>query len=483
MSQAVRVRVAPSPTGDPHCGTGYIALFNYAFARKEGGQFILRIEDTDRARSTRESEEAIFRALHWLGLGWHEGPDCGGPHGPYRQSERSGLYRQHADRLLASGAAYRCFCTPDRLAALREELKRSKASQLKYDRACLALPDAEVQRRLEAGEPHVVRLRVPEGATTYRDRLRGDITFQNATIDDQVLLKSDGFPTYHLANVVDDHLMAISHVIRAEEWITSTPKHVLLYDAFGWPMPEFIHMPLLRNKDRSKISKRKNPVSLEWYRDQGYLPEALLNFLGLMGFSMPDEAEIFSLDQMVAAFSWDRVKTSGPVFDLDKLDWLNGMYLRNMSVDTLADRLAGFAPLAASAPRDTLLRIVPLIQERLKRLNEFDQWAAFFFADTLDYAPDALVAKKSSPEEALAILDAAATTLGQIDTWDAPALEAALRTLPDQLGVKAKVVFMTLRVAVTGSPTSPPLFESLEILGRDRTLAFLATAAARLQGE
>ncbi len=291
----VRVRVAPSPTGVPHVGTAYIALFNYAFAQQEGGSFILRIEDTDQARSTAESEEAILRSLHWLGIEWDEGPDCGGPHAPYRQSERAETYREHVQELLDSGHAYRCFCTPERLAELRKEQKRQRLPQLKYDRRCLELSDDEVTQRLADGAPHVVRLRVPEGETVYRDRLRGEITFQNETIDDQVLLKSDGFPTYHLANVVDDHQMAISHVVRAEEWITSTPKHVLLYEAFGWQPPEFVHMPLLRNKDRSKISKRKNPVSLDWYREQGYLPEALRNFLALLGFSMPDEREVFSL--------------------------------------------------------------------------------------------------------------------------------------------------------------------------------------------
>ncbi|MFW6107145.1 MAG: glutamate--tRNA ligase [bacterium] len=481
MANEVRVRVAPSPTGDPHVGTAYIALFNRAFARQQGGAFILRIEDTDRTRSTIESEQAILESLRWLGLAWDEGPEVGGPSGPYRQSGRSELYREHAQKLLDAGAAYRCFCTPQRLAELREDQKRQKLPRLQYDRRCLDLTDAEVRRHLAEGTPHVVRLRVPEGQTAWQDRLRGEITVQNATIDDQVLLKSDGFPTYHLANVVDDHLMAITHVCRAEEWIASTPKHVLLYQAFGWQPPEFIHMPLLRNADRSKISKRKNPVSLLWYREQGFLPEALVNFLALMGFSMPDERQVFSFQEFVEAFSWDRVTTSGPVFDLGKLAWLNGCYIRELSTDELADRLAAANSTAAGADGDTLGRIVPLVQERLKKLSDFDAWAGFFFTDDLEVDPADLVHKKSTPGEALAALGAAAEALSEVESWTAGDLEAACRALCEQKGWKAGPMFMPLRVAVTGSTASPPLFESMEILGRRRTLARLVRAAELLR--
>ena len=478
----VRVRIAPSPTGDPHVGTAYIALFNKAFALQQGGKFILRIEDTDRQRSSKESEEAIFRSLRWLGLTWDEGPDVGGPFGPYRQSERVEIYQRHAEELIAKGAAYRCFCTPERLAELRAEQRRKKLPQMKYDRRCLGLSEREVQRRLAAGEPHVVRLRVPDGTTSYRDRLRGTITFQNETIDDQVLLKSDGFPTYHLANVVDDHLMGITHVCRAEEWITSTPKHVLLYQAFGWEAPEFIHMPLLRNPDRSKISKRKNPTSLEWYRQQGYLPEALLNFLALMGYSMPDERQVFSFDELVENFSWERVNTSGPVFDLEKLEWLNGVYIRELPPEELARRLREADELAARADPEQLVRIVPLVRERIKKLSDFPQWAGFFFAEKLCYDPNLLVQKKSNRGEAASILRAAADALDGLADWTAEAIEQALRALPEALGLKPRVVFMTLRVATTGSTASPPLFESLEVLGREKTLRFIAEALAALEG-
>jgi len=481
MPSEVRVRVAPSPTGDPHVGTGYIALFNYAFARQQGGKFVLRIEDTDRARSTPESERAIFAALRWIGLDYDEGPDVGGPFGPYRQSERSEIYRQYAQILLDRGAAYRCFCTPERLDALRTQQREAKLSLLKYDRLCLSLSDAEVQRRVAAGEPHVVRLRIPDGQTPYNDRLRGTIAFQNETIDDQVLLKSDGFPTYHLANVVDDHLMGITHVCRAEEWITSTPKHVLLYQAFGWDMPEFIHMPLLRNADRSKISKRKNPTSLDWYRAQGYLPEALLNFLALMGFSIPDERQIFSVAEMIETFSWDRVKTSGPVFDLTKLDWLNGEYIRKLSLDALADRLAAFHPQAAAADRAYVRALAPLVQERLKKLSDLDTVGGFFFAEALDYDPALLIAKKSMREEALGVLDAALGAFGGATDWAVQPLEEAGKALCDRHGWNVAIAFMTLRVAITGRTASPPLFESMAVLGRVRSLARLRNAAELLR--
>ena len=321
----VRVRIAPSPTGDPHVGTAYIALFNYVFAKKSGGQFILRIEDTDRARSTKDSEEAILRALKWIGLSWDEGPDVGGPHGPYRQSERADIYSAHAKLLIETKNAYRCFCTEARLQSLRAQQMAEK-KQLGYDGNCRNLNQNEIESHLANNEPYVVRLAMPkEGVTIVHDGLRAAAPeYQNATIDDQVLLKSDGFPTYHLANVVDDHLMRITHVIRAEEWISSTPKHLQLYQAFGWERPRFYHMPLLRNSDKSKISKRKNPVSLDYYRDAGYLPEALLNFLGLMGFSFGGDREKFTLPEMIEAFDWSKVSTGGPVFDLAKLSWLTG---------------------------------------------------------------------------------------------------------------------------------------------------------------
>ena len=324
---------------------------------------MLRIEDTDRARSTAASEAAIVASLRWAGIEWDEGPDVGGAHGPYRQSERVALYREHAERLLAQGDAFHCFCSPERLDALRRA-QRERGENPGYDGHCLGLPEEERRRRLAAGEPSVIRLRVPrEGACRVEDRLRGAIEIPWTQVDMQVLVKSDGFPTYHLAVVVDDHLMGITHVLRGEEWIGSLPKHALLYRRLGWDMPEHAHLPLLRNPDRSKLSKRRNPTSLGYFRDVGYLPEALLNYLGLMGWSMPDEREIFSLDEMVEAFDLDRVATSGPVFDLEKLDWLNGQYLRALSPEAFADRVAEWG-----LRRDRLARLVPLVQSRTERL-------------------------------------------------------------------------------------------------------------------
>ncbi len=370
----VRVRIAPSPTGDPHVGTAYIALFNYAFAKKHGGKFLLRIEDTDRTRSTPESEAAILRALHWVGLAWDEGPDNGGPHGPYRQSERLPIYQKEVATLIESGAAYRCFCTAERLEAVRHQ-QRQQSLFVGYDGLCRALPRADAEARAAAGEPFVIRLAMPRsGETVFVDRLRGDVKFDNAQIDDQILLKTDGFTTYHLANVVDDHLMEITHVIRAEEWLSSTPKHVQLYKAFGWQAPEWVHMPLLRNPDKSKISKRKNPVSLDYYRDAGFLPEALLNYLGTMGWSISGDREKFTLDEMVAAFSFDRVSLGGPVFYLVKLSAMNADYLRALSDPEIVKRLRQWR-----LGDDRLQALVPLVRERMQRLDEFFPLTDFFF--------------------------------------------------------------------------------------------------------
>ena len=480
----VRVRIAPSPTGDPHVGTAYIGLFDMAFARHEGGKFVLRIEDTDRERSTGESEEAIFRALRWVGVDYDEGPDVGGPYGPYRQSERSDIYKEYAQKLIDGGHAYYCFCASERLKEMRDEMQRKKLPPM-YDGLCRELPKDEVERRLAAGERAVVRLKVPkEGETSYVDlvRKKGEpVVFQNSVIDDQVLMKSDGFPTYHLANVVDDHLMKITHVIRAEEWVNSTPKHVMLYKAFGWEPPQFAHMPLLRNQDKSKISKRKNPTSLDWYREQGFLPEAMLNFLALMGFSTEEGEEIFDLDKMIREFSWDRVSTSAPIFDTTKLEWLNGMYIRELSVDDLAGRLR---PFAAEGRLDGphASKMVEIIQERMKTLSEFDQWTWFFFTDDLPYEPELLIAKKMAKEGTIEALEASVEAFGSVTDWTAEALEALGRELCEQLGLKIGQLFMTLRIAITGSAKSPPLFESMEILGEEPCMARLREALARIAG-
>ena len=464
----IRVRIAPSPTGDPHVGTAYMALLNLIYARQRGGQFVLRIEDTDRVRFVAESEQMIFEALRWLGLDWDEGPDRGGPFGPYRQSERTPLYQQAAAELLASGRAYRCFCTAERLETMRRAQAAAKQAP-RYDRTCRALPTAEVEARLAAGEAFVVRLAVPlAGETTFRDELRGAITFDHGNVDDQVLLKSDGFPTYHLANVVDDHAMQISDVIRAEEWISSTPKHVLLYQAFGWTAPRFWHMPLLRNKDKSKISKRKNPVSLIYYRQAGYRPEAMINFLGLLGGGMPaaeDAAgEKFSLADMLAKFQFDQIRLGGPVFDLEKLRWLNGLYLRALTPEAFRGAVQ-----AAVFGDDYLARIAPLAQERIETLGQFFDLTDFFFLDTVVPPREVFLPKKRALEETLRV--AAELTAGlEAAAWTPPALEAALRELAAAQGWSAKEIFMLLRALVTGKTASPPLLESLVVFGRARTL-------------
>ncbi len=475
-ARRVRVRVAPSPTGPPHVGTAYVALFDYVFARQSGGDFILRIEDTDRERSSQESEQAILESLRWLGLTWDEGPDVGGPCGPYRQSERGEVYRRYADQLLESGAAYRCFCTQEELAERREGRAEGE-SFVGYDRKCRGLSQEEAARRAENGEPFVARLKVPlEGETGFTDRLRGEVAFRNSEIDDQVLLKSDGFPTYHLANVVDDHLIQVSHVIRAEEWISSTPKHILLYRSFGWEPPTFIHLPLLRNKDKSKISKRKNPTSLTWYRDQGFLPEALLNFLALMGWSMGEDREIFSLEEMIEEFSWDRARTGEPVFDVQKLEWLNGEYIRAMPAERLLETILQHPYTERTDhPTEKLLEIVRLVQERMNRLAEFDEMTGFFFARE-PYDAEDLIPRKQNADFVPEALEAARQGLEGVESWSAEPIELAMRDAAEERGWKRGPLYMPLRVAVTCRKVSTPLFETMEILGREECMARLDIA-------
>ena len=467
-SAPIRVRVAPSPTGDPHVGTAYIGLINYLYARQRGGKFVLRIEDTDRARFVATSEKMIFDALHWLGLNWDEGPDVGGPYGPYRQSERTEIYRQHADLLLANGTAYRCFCTAEELEAARQKQIAAKLPP-RYSGTCRELSAEQIDANLVAQKPFVIRMKVPsEGSTTFRDELRGEITFDHFNVDDQVLMKSDGFPTYHLANVVDDYLMRITDVIRAEEWISSTPKHVLLYHAFGWPVPRFWHMPLLRNLDKSKISKRKNPVSLVYYRQAGFLPEAMLNFLALMGGGMPADlnnaTEKFTLAEMEQHFDVKNIRVAGPVFDLTKLKWLNGEYIRAMAAGDF------YAALRSTVLSDQYLSsIAPLVQSRIETLGQFGDLTNFFFADNVTPAAEVFLPKKRTLPETLAF---AAEQLAVLETteWIAEAIEPALKKLGEEKQWSTKENFMLLRAILTGSTMSPPLVESLIVFGKARTL-------------
>jgi glutamyl-tRNA synthetase len=475
MATPVRVRIAPSPTGDPHVGTAYIALFNYAFARRHGGKFVLRIEDTDQTRARVDSERMIYEALQWVGLSWDEGPDIGGPYGPYRQSERGAIYAEHAKILLDRGKAYRCFCTAERLAQVRAQQMAEKRPVIGYDRHCRTLLPADAEARAKAGETHVVRLAAPTAGTiTVKDRLRGEVVFEHTQVDDQVLLKSDGMPTYHLANVVDDHLMEITHVIRAEEWISSTPKHVLLYDAFGWTAPEFVHMPLLRNADKSKISKRKNPVSINYYRDAGILPQALLNFLALMGWSYGDDREKFTVDEMIGAFDLDKVALGGPVFDLAKLTWLNEKYIHELSHEQLADAL-----LSWRMSRDHLVEILRLTRERIKRLDEWVPLTEYFFSGDLDYTP--VIGEMKVPEvEPAAVGKALLAFVDRLearDGWDAKILEEEARAWAEEQKWKSKHAFPVLRLAITARKASPPLFDTMAVLGKELTRRRLRQAA------
>jgi glutamyl-tRNA synthetase len=474
----IRVRIAPSPTGDPHVGTAYIGLLNFIYARQRGGQFVLRIEDTDRARFVATSEQMIFDALRWLGLNWDEGPDVGGPYGPYRQSERTEIYREHVEMLLVSGHAYRSFETAEELDAMRKSQIAAKLPP-RYNGAHRELPQPQIDAFLAEGRPYVIRLKVPvEGETSFRDELRGVVTFSHNNVDDQVLLKSDGFPTYHLANVVDDHLMRITDVIRAEEWISSTPKHVLLYKAFGWELPRFWHMPLLRNLDKSKISKRKNPVSLIYYRESGFLPQAMLNFLGLMGGGMAQptekeiiskgmnvkEGDIFSLAEMLEKFDFKRISLGGPVFDLTKLKWLNGEYLRALPSEDF------FAALRATIFSDEYLRrIAPLVQMRIETLAQFGDMTDFFFKDDVMPLQEVFVPKKRTLEETLAFAAEQLTVLEATD-FTTEALEPALKNLGAEKEWPVKDNFMLLRAILTGKTASPPLLESLIVFGKARSL-------------
>lgn len=482
---APRVRIAPSPTGDPHVGTAYIGLFNYVFARKHGGTFILRVEDTDRARSSQSSEQAILSALRWLGLDWDEGPDVGGPHGPYRQSERLDLYKREVQVLLDKGAAYRCFCTRERLDELRQQQRVAKTGRFGYDRHCRELDPAQALARVEAGEAHVVRMKMPtSGETVVADGLRGNIHRDNAESDDQVILKSDGFPTYHLANVVDDHHMGITDVIRGEEWISSTPKHIVLYDLFGWEPPRWYHLGLLRNQDKSKLSKRKNPVSVDYYRALGYMPETLLNFLGTLGFSIGGDVERFTLAEMIEHFDWARVSAGGPVFDQQKLESFNSHDIREMETHALFERMR--ATVLSDARLEAMLA---LAQPRIDLLDDFIPYVSFFFGGSVDLSAvlPKFRLKKRTRAEVTGILK---LYLEEIEThaearaFTAQGLEAFSREFCTRHEWKPREVFALLRLASTGRTAAPGLFETMELCGKDRVRRRIRDAISTLtQGE
>ena len=473
----VRVRIAPSPTGDPHVGTAYAALFNLAFARKLNGKFILRIEDTDRTRYMDGSEQQIFDSLRWMGLDWDEGPDLGGPFGPYRQSERLPRYAEVVERLIADGKAYYCWCSTERLAEMRTRQQENK-QPTGYDRLCVGKTRDERAALPGFSETPVARMLVPDEVPAVHDLLRGEI--RTPQPDDQVLLKADGFPTYHLAVVTDDHDMGITHVIRGEEWINSTAKHVLLYQWLGWELPQFAHFPLLRNADRSKISKRKNPAArLKWFQEQGYLPHALVNFLGLMGYSQPNQEEIFTFEEMSRDFDFDRIKTVGPVFDLDKLDWLNGHYLRQLSEEEFLEAAAPFLPNGVSTK--DLRWLVTALQERTKRLAEIPEQLSWLHDGPVAVDAETLTKKGMPAPEATKVLSIVADELSQLTPFEPQQIEALLDRIRTDQDINRRRMFMATRVAVVGGPVSPPLHETIATLGVDRTVARLRAAVELLQ--
>jgi glutamyl-tRNA synthetase len=479
----VRVRYAPSPTGFQHIGGVRTALFNYLYARASGGTFILRIEDTDRERYQPEALQDIYRTFAWLGFHWDEGPDRGGPCAPYQQSERAELYRQHAGRLLESGKAYRCYCSPQRLERIKEE-QRLAGRPIGYDRHCRELSPEEGRERESEGSRPVVRLKVPlEGTTVFEDRLLGRIETANRDISpDPVLLKSDGFPTYHLANVVDDRLMGITHILRAQEWLPSTPLHVLLYQGFGWEPPAYCHLPMVLGQDGQKLSKRHGATRLVEFRQKGYLPEAILNYIALLGWSFDATTEVFSLGELERLFSLERLNKAPGVFDYRKLDWFNGLYMRKLAPAPLAELLLPFLQkegLVADPPsqreRERLQALVPLVQERLTLLSDVGTLVRFLFRD-VSPAAEELVPKKLDRAGAAELLRRAATVLeGFMERSDADN-EARFRALAAELGVKLGDLLMPVRVAVTGSRASPPLFESLRLLGAEEVRRRLRTA-------
>jgi glutamyl-tRNA synthetase len=476
------VRFAPSPTGYLHVGGARTALFNFLFARHHGGKFILRIEDTDQKRFQAEALQEIFSSLKWLGLQWDEGPEAGGGRGPYSQSQRTEIYRSHAEQLLAAGKAYRCFCSEERLTRMREEQEKVKmANGSGYDRHCRFLPEAEVETLLAANTPHVVRLKVPDNrAVVFRDLIRGEISYDSSQLDDLVLLKSDSFPTYHLANVVDDHLMQITHVLRGDEWIASTPKHVLIYEAFGWQPPFFAHMPVILAADGGKLSKRRGAASVLDYQRAGYLPEALLNFLVLLGWAPGGDREIMTLDEMIAAFSLERVQAKAAVFDETKLEWMNGHYLQQRSEESLLPEVMAcwekllLPPPAALADKAYAQRVIGLFKERSKKIAEIAENSSYFFRDPVAYDPQA--ARKYFKSETLSILELLTEKLAALELFGREALEGLYRQVAEGLGLPAGKLIHPTRLAASGVSSGPGLFEMLEVLGKETVIRRLQNA-------
>lgn len=480
-SRRVRVRFAPSPTGWLHVGNARTALFNWLYARHTGGDFILRIEDTDQKRLVPGTLEDIKTQLRWLGLDWDEGPEAGGDYGPYTQSERLGIYHEYVERLLERGHAYECYCPPERLEKIRQE-KQARGESPGYDRRCRDLSDAERAAYEAEGITPVIRLKMPlEGEITVEDVIRGDITFDVADLEDIVLMKSDGFPTYHLANVVDDHLMRITHIMRGDEWISSAPPHLVMYEAFGWQPPIYAHLPMILDPSgKGKLSKRKGSgqmTEIREFRAAGYLPEALFNFFARLGWAYSGEQDIFTREQAIERFDVIDVRPAPSAFSYDKLEWMNGVYIREFPADALAGRLTDFLrDKGFDADPDFMRRLVPLIQERIRTLGEAIDWVDFFFEEEVHPAPDELLGKKMDAAQTADALKTAHAALAGVEPFDRDVIEEALRAQADELGLKAGQLFQPIRVAVTGKRVSPPLFGTLELLGQEKTLERLEAA-------
>lgn len=491
---SVRVRYAPSPTGLQHIGGIRTALFNYFYARSQGGSFILRIEDTDRERTTEAAVQDLYDMLNWLGITWDEGPEKGGDYGPYVQSERSELYRSYTEKLVAAGKAYRCYCTAERLNALREEQERTRSKEKGYDRHCRDLGEAERSGLEKSAKPFVVRLKVPlDGKTSFDDVLMGKITRKNRDVNpDPVLMKSDGFPTYHLANVIDDHLMGITHILRAQEWIPSGPLHVLLYEAFGWDPPKYCHLPMVMGKDGQKLSKRNGSKAVRDYMHDGYLPEAVMNYITLLGWSYDDKTEFFTREELENVFSLEKINKAPGVFDYKKLDWFNGMYIRMKSAAELSELIQPFLVrdgIISNPPTDDQKKIIedmiPLIHERMKKLSDVSEMTRFLFQDIETPNLEEVIPKKANAAKALEILrlskDLLSSLWGEGDGEED--MEQLFRDTSEKIGVGLGALLMPIRAAVTGSRISPPLFESVKLLGREKTLERINRTIQKLEQE
>lgn len=486
-----RVRFAPSPTGPTHLGSGRTALYNYLLARQTGGQFILRIEDTDRERYDPNSEKELIDSLHWLGLQWEEGPEVGGPHAPYYQSKRKEIYLEYAQRLIESGHAYYCFCSPERLDQMRQEQQR-RGDPPHYDGTCLRLSRQEAAARVAAGEPHVIRFKMPkEGSITVTDKLRGEIVVENRNLDDYIIVRSDGFALYHLAAMVDDHLMEITHVIRGAEWLSTFPLHAHIIRAFGWEEPEWVHLSLfLKPSGKGKMSKRDTAAMMKdgqsiYLKDLeaiGYLPEAVVNWIALMGWGYDATTEYFTMDDLIEKFSLEGLKPSPAAINFTKLDHFNGLHIRNMPIPELARRLKPyFRAVGYQVDDQQLLKITPIIQERIVTLDDAPQVAGIFFQEEIRPNPEELAGKDLSPAGALAVLHRSHETLAQLPDFSPERTEPLMRALVEELNLNARQFFGVLRVAITGQSISPPLFESMQIFGREKVLHRLQNAIKILE--